>query len=187
MSARLAPRRMQEGEMMKTSYGSFRSFPNPWWLGFLALAFLGACATSGTSGNVPDDSSVDIGYGSAEKEHVVGSMAEIDGNNNAGVRYRTIGEMLEGQPGVFVREFSGGRISMRIRGSNSFLGGEEPLFVLDGMALHSPDGLVGLSPADVETITVLKDAASTAIYGSRGANGVILIKTKRYKGGGGSP
>ena len=73
-------------------------------------------------------------------------------------------------------------MSVRIRGSTSFTGGEEPLFVLDGMVLQSADGLRGLSPANVESITVLKDAGATAIYGSRGANGVILIKTKRFKG-----
>jgi TonB-dependent SusC/RagA subfamily outer membrane receptor len=71
-------------------------------------------------------------------------------------------------------------MSVRIRGSNtSILGGEEPLFVLDGMVYESADGLNSLDPNAIESISVLKDAGATAIYGSRGANGVIVIRTKR--------
>jgi TonB-dependent SusC/RagA subfamily outer membrane receptor len=78
----------------------------------------------------------------------------------------------------------GGQISVRIRGPNSLNAGQEPLFVVDGMvAPPGTTGLGDLDPSSVESITVLKDAGSTAIYGSRGANGVILIKTKRGGGG----
>jgi len=72
-----------------------------------------------------------------------------------------------------------GGMTVRIRGATSFLGSEEPLFVIDGMVVQSADGaLDGINPNTIESITVLKNADETAIYGSRGANGVILIKTK---------
>jgi TonB-dependent SusC/RagA subfamily outer membrane receptor len=77
-------------------------------------------------------------------------------------------------------ELTGGRLSVRIRGTDSLLAGKEPLWVVDGLALQSGGvQLATLNPRDVESITVLKNPDQTAIYGSRGANGVILIKTKR--------
>jgi TonB-dependent SusC/RagA subfamily outer membrane receptor len=88
---------------------------------------------------------------------------------------RTLAEMLYRVPGVQVSELSGGRLSVRVRGSNSFLGGMEPLYVYNGMVIQA---LEGINPNTIESITVLKNADATAIYGSRGANGVILIKTK---------
>jgi TonB-dependent SusC/RagA subfamily outer membrane receptor len=67
-----------------------------------------------------------------------------------------------------------------MRGPTSILGGNEPLYILDGFPIEpGPGGLVAINPADVESIEVLKDAASQAAYGLRGANGVIVIKTKR--------
>ncbi len=68
---------------------------------------------------------------------------------------------------------------MKVRGTNTFLAGTSPLYVVDGFPLHTTNGILyDINPRDIESITVLKDAASTAIYGSRGANGVVLIKTK---------
>jgi TonB-dependent SusC/RagA subfamily outer membrane receptor len=84
--------------------------------------------------------------------------------------------MLRRVPGVQVDEHSGGRISVVIRGRNTFQGGREPLYVLDGMVIQ---GIDGLNPMNIESITVLKNADATAVYGSRGANGVILIRSKR--------
>jgi TonB-dependent starch-binding outer membrane protein SusC len=82
--------------------------------------------------------------------------------------------------GVDVTRGPDGNLSVRIRGATSLNGSSEPLYVLDGVAIQpGPNGaLQGLNPEDIESIRVLKDAASTAMYGSRGANGVILIKTK---------
>ena len=95
------------------------------------------------------------------------------------VRYRTLAEMLSQIPGVRVIERPGGRITVRISGTSSFLGGQEPLFLLDGMVIQSSDGgLSSINPNSIESIRVLKDASETAIYGARGANGVIVIKTK---------
>src|SRR5262249_26318440 len=82
----------------------------------------------------------------------------------------------------------GGGASIKIRGSGSIGAGDDPLFVIDGFALTSSFGQTSnplniLNPDDIESVTVLKDASSTAIYGSRGANGVVLITTKSGKSG----
>jgi TonB-dependent SusC/RagA subfamily outer membrane receptor len=90
-------------------------------------------------------------------------------------------ELLAGRfAGVRVIPTPNGGFSIRIRGANSITGSNEPLYVVDGLAVEvAPgEGLNWLDPADIERIDVLKDAAETSIYGVRGANGVILIKTK---------
>ncbi|MGH7613250.1 MAG: TonB-dependent receptor plug domain-containing protein [Gemmatimonadales bacterium] len=90
--------------------------------------------------------------------------------------------VLQGRiAGVNVTRTANGGIAVRIRGQTSILGTNEPLYVVDGIPIQpGPDGsLSGLSVYDIESIEVLKDAISTAMYGSRGANGVIVIKTKR--------
>jgi len=82
--------------------------------------------------------------------------------------------------GVTITRTPDGGISVRIRGQSSIYGNTEPLFVIDGLPIQPGPGgsLVGINPHDIASIEVLKDATSTAFYGVRGANGVILIKTK---------
>lgn len=95
---------------------------------------------------------------------------------------QSLEEVLQGRiAGVTVTRTVDGGIAVRIRGQTSLIGANEPLYVLDGIPIHpGPDGsLTGLNPYDIESIEVLKDAISTAMYGGRGANGVIVIKTKR--------
>jgi TonB-dependent SusC/RagA subfamily outer membrane receptor len=90
-------------------------------------------------------------------------------------------ELLAGRfPGVEVTSAQGG-IIVRIRGSSSVYGSGEPLYVIDGMTIEPGPGgaLLGINPADIAKIEVLKDVGSTGAYGSRGANGVILIQTHR--------
>ena len=90
--------------------------------------------------------------------------------------------MLEGRvAGVDVQRTPDGGIAVRIRGASSFNGNTQPLYIIDGMPIEPGPGgsLTGISIADIESIKVLKDAASLTLYGSRGANGVIIIKTKR--------
>jgi TonB-dependent SusC/RagA subfamily outer membrane receptor len=84
-------------------------------------------------------------------------------------------------PGVWISRASDGSLRIRIRGTTSIMGNQEPLYILDGSPLQSGPGgnLTGIVPADIESIEVLKDAIATSLYGVRGANGVILIKTKR--------
>ena len=93
-----------------------------------------------------------------------------------------IEEVLQGRiAGVTVTRTANGGIAVRIRGQTSIMGSNEPLYVLDGIPIQAgPDGsLSGINVYDIESIEVLKDAVSTAMYGGRGANGVIVIKTKR--------
>jgi len=84
-------------------------------------------------------------------------------------------------PGVWITRTADGGISIRIRGGSSIVGSNEPLFVIDDVPVESgPNGsLTGIVPNDIESIEVLKDPSATAMYGVRGANGVILVKTKR--------
>jgi len=84
-------------------------------------------------------------------------------------------------PGVWITRTADGGISIRIRGGSSIVGSNEPLFVIDDVPVEAgPNGsLTGIVPNDIESIQVLKDASTTAMYGVRGANGVIIIKTKR--------
>ena len=88
--------------------------------------------------------------------------------------------MLSRIPGVWVTDQREDGIRVRIRGISSMVGGQEPLFVLDGMIVQFQGrDLDGVDTRSIESITVLKDAGETAFYGSRGANGVIVIWTKR--------
>ena len=171
--------------MMKTFPGPHPIPYYPWFLGAIALFGLTACATAGLAeGDQPSDvEAVDIGYGEVNERHLTGSVVAVHSEDMQATQPKTIVEMLARLPGVRVIELQNtfGGISVRIRGSaNSLQGGEEPLFVLDGMPIPSGAGqILGINPNDIESITVLKDAGATAIYGSRGANGVILIKTKK--------
>lgn len=113
---------------------------------------------------------VDIGYQEAEKENLTTSVGEVDMKNASKANYTNIYDMIRGEvPGVIV---NGTRIS--IRGGSSVNAGNEPLFVVDGSPVTT---ISGINPNDVESISILK-GSSTAIYGARGANGVILIDLK---------
>ena len=103
---------------------------------------------------------------------------ERSGNSNQPIE-RTLAARF---PGVTVSESSRGGISIRIRGVSSFMASNEPLFVVDGTPMSAgPGGGLALNAYDIATIEVLKDPSSTALYGMRGANGVIVIKTKRAR------
>jgi TonB-dependent SusC/RagA subfamily outer membrane receptor len=163
---------------MKAFSGSGPVLHYPWVFCALALLFLSACAlTPGAEEGKPSNAeTVDIGYGTVDKDQVSGSVTTVESKDVVVDRSRTLAEMLARVPGVRVTESGGGNLRVRIRDTNSFLGGEDPLFVIDGMVFNG--GLGGINPNTIESITVLKNAGETAIYGSRGANGVILIKTK---------
>lgn len=83
-------------------------------------------------------------------------------------------------PGVSITRAPDGSLAVRIRGTTSLYGSNEPLYVIDGVPVRPGPGgsLSGINPYDIESIEVLKDATATAMYGVRGANGVIVIKTK---------
>ena len=170
--------------MMNMFRGS-RPIPSPPWLfGAIALFGLTSCTTTrlAEGERVSNVEAVDIGYGAVDEHHLTGSAATVRSEDMRATQPQTLIEMLARLPGVRVVQLSNrfGGVSVRIRGSGSSLqAGEEPLFVLDGMPITTGNGeILGINPNTIESITVLKDAGTTAIYGSRGANGVILIKTR---------
>ena len=125
-----------------------------------------------------------VGYGTMKRKDLTGSVASVTGEALAKNPVSTIAEALQGQlPGVNVISQDGrpgATMSIRVRGGGSITQSNDPLYIVDGMPVSRIDDI----PADnIETIDVLKDAASTAIYGARGANGVILITTKGAKEG----
>ncbi|WP_213196936.1 SusC/RagA family TonB-linked outer membrane protein [Cloacibacterium caeni] len=137
-----------------------------------------------------------VGYGTQKKSDVTSSVATVKGDAIANLNTPTFEAQLAGRSsGVQVVNNSGeiGRApTVRIRGINSISSGTSPLYVVDGVPIFSGDtgggntaanALGDINPADIETMTVLKDGAATAIYGSRAANGVILITTKKGKSG----
>ncbi|WP_230717922.1 TonB-dependent receptor [Flavobacterium sp. JAS] len=126
-----------------------------------------------------------VGYGTQRKKDLTGSISTVTGADLnvypvtdavAGLQGKTAGVSVVQNSGA-----PGGTVSVRIRGGNSLLGSNEPLYVIDGFALAgSPNAL---NPNDIQSIEILKDASASAIYGSRGANGVVLITTKKGKSG----
>jgi TonB-linked SusC/RagA family outer membrane protein len=126
-----------------------------------------------------------IGYGKAKKKDLTGSVSSIGKDNlNLGGTISNVGQALQGRAsGVQVQQNSyapGSSPSIIIRGGNSINTSNAPLYVVDGFITSTG---ASISPNDIENIQVLKDASATAIYGSRGANGVIMITTKKGKAG----
>ncbi|WP_288359842.1 TonB-dependent receptor [uncultured Bacteroides sp.] len=126
------------------------------------------------------DEVVSIGYGTAKKGNITGSIAKIDAESLEDRATTNIASALQGQlAGVEVRTTTGepgSELQIRIRGAASINASSDPLYVIDGIPA---DDLGSINPSDIQSIEVLKDASSSAIYGSRGANGVVLITTKQ--------
>ena len=162
-----------------------------------------------------------IGYGSSQRKDLTGSVSTVSGKDIQDIPFNTVDNALAGKAaGVQVTKTDGtpgGAVRIRVRGSTSLLGSNDPLYVIDGVPIQvqsnyvnpgfdisSPVGndvtgqggvsagmstafvnglnsLGGLNPDDIESITILKDASATAIYGSKAANGVVIITTKRGK------
>ncbi|MCE5348201.1 MAG: SusC/RagA family TonB-linked outer membrane protein [Bacteroidales bacterium] len=124
-----------------------------------------------------------IGYGTVKKRDLTGSIASIKSNDISAFPKTNLSQTLQGlASGVHVQQNSGqpgSGIQIRIRGTNSIQGSNEPLWIIDGF----PGESIFLNPSDIESIEILKDASATAIYGSRGANGVIIVTTKQGKEG----
>lgn len=131
------------------------------------------------------DDVVVIGYGTVKKSDLTGAVGSVSAKQLKDVTVTNPQLALQGRvPGVQVTQtdFSpSGGLEIRIRGTRSFQATNDPLYVVDGMMLST--GLSFLDPGDIESIDVLKDASATAIYGSRGANGVVIVTTKRGKEG----
>ena len=145
------------------------------------------------------DEVVLVGYGSQTKESITGSVGIMKSTQLEQAPVSTFEQTLRGSiaglQATAVDGAPGGNTQIRIRGIGSITASSEPLYVIDGIPIQagsiatndnggtSTNVMAGINPNDIENITILKDAASTAIYGSRGANGVILITTKQGKTG----
>jgi TonB-dependent starch-binding outer membrane protein SusC len=167
---------------------------SPLLFGFIATFTLAAqaqnntpTATSSPSDSIekPIDEVVVIGYATAKKKDLTGAMSSIKGSELVAQPVLTATQALQSKmAGVQITNSGapGSSPNVRIRGTGSVIGGAEPLYVVDGVIT---DDIRNINTADILSIDVLKDASSTAIYGVRAANGVILITTKR--GGSGKP
>ncbi|MBL0740013.1 TonB-dependent receptor [Chryseolinea sp. Jin1] len=126
-----------------------------------------------------------VGYGEVKKSDVTGSISSVKGDELNAYPSTNMMQSLAGRAtGVQISQNTGApgaAVSVRVRGTNSVYGSNEPLYVVDGFPYSGNPTL--LNNADIESIEILKDASATAIYGSRGANGVVLITTKRGKSG----
>jgi TonB-linked SusC/RagA family outer membrane protein len=146
---------------------------------------------------------VTVGYGTQERRDITGAVASVATEALEHAPVTSIDQVLQGTaPGVQVTTASsepGGALSIRVRGTSSITGNSEPLYVIDGFPIENDiegssvgnggrsrttpsNPLVTLNPSDIESISILKDASSTAIYGARGANGVVIITTKQGRG-----
>ena len=158
--------------------------------------------------NILMDEVVVVGYGAVKKSDLTGAVSSIKSSDEEAARTATFDKMLQGKAaGVMVSTGSaepGGAVSVRIRGTSSLRGNNSPLYVVDGniisdlgdtgnpmsqgtgggnSRISDQNPLSSISPQDIESMEVLKDASATAIYGSQGANGVIMITTKQGKTG----
>ncbi len=141
---------------------------------------------------------VNTGYGVVEQRDITGSVSSLNVEKMAQAPINSVEQMMQGQiPGVQIITNSGdpgSGVTVRIRGSTSVSGRNEPLYIVDGVPYLSHESeaadaisntrrspIADLNPGDIEKIDVLKDASATAIYGSRAANGVVIITTKRGK------
>ncbi|MBA2760681.1 MAG: TonB-dependent receptor plug domain-containing protein, partial [Segetibacter sp.] len=150
-----------------------------------------------------------VGYGTVRKKDITGVVSTVKFNEREAAQITSVDKLLQGRAaGVDVNTGSaapGGAVNVRIRGLSSISGGTEPLYVVDGVIVNTAtqdntnslrvgtnpgnsyqeaqNGLTAINPQDIESIEILKDASATAIYGSRGANGVVLITTKQGRPG----
>ena len=146
---------------------------------------------------------VAVGYGTQKRSDITGSVTTVKVNENQAAQINAVDKFLQGRAsGVDVvagNGAPGAAMNVKIRGTGTLSGNTEPLYVVDGILINtasqevskantsgnysqeSQNGLTAINPQDIESIEILKDASATAVYGSRGANGVVLITTKRGK------
>lgn len=127
---------------------------------------------------------VDVGYGTMRKTDLTGSISTVSGDELKKMPVSSVAEALTGRmAGVSVVTTEGSpdaEINIRVRGGGSITQDNSPLYIVDGFPVN---GISDIAPSDIQSVSVLKDASSTAIYGSRGANGVVIVTTKRGREG----
>jgi len=164
----------------------------------LQVSFIGFITQEVSAGNSPlaivlaqevlaIEGVVVIGYGSVRKSDITGSVGTVKVKNLQSIPSNSIDGLLQGRSaGLYVVNNSqdpGAGSTVKIRGGSSLRGSNSPLLVVDGFPLGDAGNLKQINPADIATVEVLKDASASAIYGSRGANGVIIVTTNRAKEG----
>ena len=150
--------------------------------------------TTGAKNNL--DEVVVVGYGTQRRANITASVSTVRAVDIENRPYTSVDQALQGKVAGLQAPVSSGQPgafqAIRIRGIGSFTAGADPLFVIDGVIVNSGDqtgltttanSLAGINPNDIESVSVLKDAQATSIYGSRGANGVIVISTKKGRPG----
>lgn len=167
------------------------------YLGYISQEFPVGSQNSFEVRLSPDLSELDevvvVGYGTQRKIETTGAIASVKSDELTQTPVANVAQGLQGRvSGVQVVQNSsapGGSVSVRVRGTNSIRGSSEPLYIIDGVQVSNGGGVNDLSPLstinpnDIESVEVLKDASSTAIYGARGANGVVIVTTKRGSAG----
>lgn len=160
------------------------------FIGFQSQEIAVGSTTSFSVALQPDVQALDevvvVGYGTVKKSDLTGAVAKVKSEDITAFPTTNVLQALSGRaPGVQVIQNTGApgaNVSVRIRGTNSIQGSNEPLYVVDGFPISGSNPAM-LNNADIESMEILKDASATAIYGSRGANGVVLITTKRGSAG----
>ncbi|HUC79500.1 MAG TPA: SusC/RagA family TonB-linked outer membrane protein, partial [Flavisolibacter sp.] len=127
-----------------------------------------------------------VGYGTVRRSDLTGAVTQVSAKELTKMPVANLSQALQGNvPGLWTNQSDrspGAGVNIALRGNNSFAG-NEPLFIVDGFPIASGGGVSAINPNDIESVSVLKDASSVAIYGARAANGVILITTKTGKAG----
>ncbi len=171
----------KEGDVLEVSY-----------LGYQTMQYTVADGSPISIAMLPDSQTLDevvvIGYGKQKKSHLTGAVSKVTNETLDQIPLSRVDDALVGQTSGLniqsVNPAAGEAPTIRVRGPGSVSFGSDPLIVVDGIAVgNDADFLASLDMTDVQSIEVLKDAASSAIYGSRGANGIILITTKEGKEG----
>lgn len=154
---------------------------------FLLLGVVTSVGLLGCSSSQPaqsnaenqEEETINTGYGKQSKSTSTSSSSTVTPSESERSSANNLSDLLQGKTaGVQVSSRPGG-VRIQIRGINSFNSDQTPLYVIDGTPVRpSSDGTLSISPHEIESITVHKDAGATSIYGSRGANGVVVIETK---------
>lgn len=159
------------------------------YVGYIAENIQVAGQSSINISLVPDIESLDevivVGYGTQTKRTVTGAIQNVAAEELSDIPVTTVTQKLQGKlSGVQINQSTGipgEGMRVRVRGQASITAGNQPLYVVDGFAIDGD--ISNMNPNEIESITVLKDASSTALYGSRAANGVIMVTTKRGRAG----